>query len=407
MKRVNTVGFWWGGMLGLALGACMAAAEAAPKASFTGLGLPGDALGSVAAQISPDGGTVVGAEIFREKLEKGAFGEEEVGEEIERAVMWTGGKRRVIPMPSNTVGRVSGVSINGGTVVGTFHRTQYFRANGKPMSRKEWDRFWQEGEDDDSGDEIPNVDEKWGPFRWTKVVGFQPLPMPEGAEQSGGVAVSADGTTVVGYMDSEDGYQAFRWTSKDGTKGLGFFPGGIESRALAVSRDGSVIVGFGHYADGVRAFRWTAKEGMQNLGILPGCKISRASGVSADGSVVVGAADVDFRQERAFRWTAAEGMVELTAPPKTYATIATAVSADGSIVVGQMIGEKGEPQAFVWDATHGMRSVKSVLEAANVDVGKWRLDIAMGVSADGRTVVGSGVNPDEMGEGWLAVLPAP
>lgn len=406
MKSTRTI--WLAGAaLGIALCARMGAA-AAPQASFAGLGLPDDALGSVAAQVSPDGGTVVGAEIFLEKLGKDEFGEEEDGEEIERAVVWAGGKRRVIPMPANTVGRASGVSINGGTVVGTFHRTAYFRANGKPMSRKEWDRLWNEDDDeDDSGDEIPDIEENWGPYRWTKVVGFQPLPMPEGAEQSGGIAVSADGTTVVGYMDSEDGFQAFRWTTADGTKRLGFFPGGIESRALAVSRDGSVIVGFGNHADGIRAFRWTAKDGLQNLGVLPGCKISRAAGVSADGNVVVGAADVDFRKERAFRWTAAEGMVELTAPPKTYATVATAVSADGSIVVGQMIGEKGEPQAFVWDATHGMRSVKSVLEAANVDVGTWRLDIAMGISADGRTVVGSGVNPDDKGEGWRAELPAP
>jgi hypothetical protein len=69
--------------------------------------------------------------------------------------------------------------------------------------------------------------------------------------------------------------------------------------------------------------------------------------------------------------------------------------------------EAGGSEAFVWDAAHGMRSVKSVLASANVEVGEWRLDIAMGVSADGRTIVGAGVHPAGRGEAWRAVLPAP
>ena len=70
-----------------------------------------------------------------------------------------------------------------------------------------------------------------------------------------------------------------------------------------------------------------------------------------------------------------------------------------------MIGKDRTVMAFVWDATNGMRSVKAVLEAANVNLEGWRLDIAMVVSSDGKTIVGAGVNPDGKGEGWRAVSP--
>jgi probable HAF family extracellular repeat protein len=80
--------------------------------------------------------------------------------------------------------------------------------------------------------------------------------------------------------------------------------GGDSSLALAVSADGSVVVGWATNAAGQkRAFRWTAARGMQDLGTLGGSE-SEAHGVSADGSVVVGWACNAAGQPRAFRWTA-------------------------------------------------------------------------------------------------------
>lgn len=51
-------------------------------------------------------------------------------------------------------------------------------------------------------------------------------------------------------------------------------------------------------------------------------------------------------------------------------------------------------RAFIWDQTNCMRSVKSVLTSAGVDIGTWLLRMAMGESADGRVVVGTGANPE-------------
>lgn len=344
------------------------------QATFTGIGVPaGDDAGSVAAQVSADGSNVVGSASI---LVEGAHVERE------EAYRWTAGAGRVaLPLPAGATGcRALGVSGDGGVVVG-----QVLVPDAAFMVA------------------LPKA------FRWTAAGGPVLVPMPAGCSESGAVAVSSNGAVVVGYMDSEDGYQAFRWTEAGGTQGLGFFPGGIESRAMAVSADGTVVVGHAHHADGIRAFRWTADAGMQSLGVLPGGARSRAAAVSADGSVVAGIVEFDDADdsERAFRWTAAQGMVELARPEGCDYAFATAVSADGGVVVGQMTRPDGRDDAFVWDAAHGMRSIRDVLLAAGVVLGDWHLGLAMGVSADGRVVVGAGGNPVGQGEAWRAVLPQP
>ncbi len=42
-----------------------------------------------------------------------------------------------------------------------------------------------------------------------------------------------------------------------------------------------------------------------------------------------------------------------------------------------------------------------------VDLSSWHLSWARDVSADGRVIVGQGVNPDGNLEAWLAVVPEP
>ena len=84
-------------------------------------------------------------------------------------------------------------------------------------------------------------------FRWTAGTGMQGL----GASSSGGWtlanAVSGDGNNIVGYAQTAQGLEAFSWTQATGMTGLGDLPGGsYYSNALAVSGDGSVVVGLWH-----------------------------------------------------------------------------------------------------------------------------------------------------------------
>jgi hypothetical protein len=65
----------------------------------------------------------------------------------------------------------------------------------------------------------------------------------------------------------------------------------------------------------------------------------------------------------------------------------------------------GTEQAFIWDAANGMRSLHAVLTAAGVDLAAWTLDGAASISADGRTVVGTGDHAGVGIEAFAATLP--
>ena len=92
-------------------------------------------------------------------------------------------------------------------------------------------------------------------------------------------------------------------------------------------------------------------------------------------------------------------------PEGSIDSIAYDVSADGSIVVG-FAQSATEANAFIWDADHGMRVLRDVLtNDFGLDLTGWRLREATGISADGVTIVGWGVNPDGDFEAWIAVIP--
>ena len=251
-------------------------------------------------------------------------------------------------------------------------------------------------------------------FRWTEADGMLGLGVLAGYERSWAVDVSADGSAVVGHSTvsgPEFSKEASVWTEGAGMIGLGTLPGDTYSDANGISADGSVVVGTS--ADEVsgvsEAIRWTAGGGMQGLGALPGASIgSGAHDTSADGSIIVGVAESVAGVE-AFRWTAGTGMVGLgDLPGGDVHSFAEAVSADGSVVVGnsRTSFDTGieKLDAFVWDETNGMRRVEDVLSDAGLDMTGWRLAYANGVSDDGNTIVGYGINPSGELEGWIARL---
>lgn len=155
-----------------------------------------------------------------------------------------------------------------------------------------------------------------------------------------------------------------------------------------------------------QAVRWVA-DGLggftvEALGDLPGGNVmSNALAVSADGTVIVGVSESDFGRD-SFRWTATEGMQRLGDGALEGALEgAFGVSADGSVIVG---GNQGNP--FVWDTNNGVRSLSTVLFDLGVPgMDGWTILSAVGISADGRTIVGEAFNPQGDIEAWRAVLP--
>ncbi len=248
-------------------------------------------------------------------------------------------------------------------------------------------------------------------FRWTSGTGVVGL-----GDLSGGIfdsqahATTFDGSIIVGVGNSDHGstfgFEAFRWTSGTGMVGLGDLPGGNQSEAFGISGDGSVIVGIGAAIPGMaEAFRWTSGGGMVGLGDLPGGGFqSLAFHLSADGSVIVGEGNSDFGQE-AFLWTESGGMMGLgDLSGGSFFSQAFGVSGNGSIVVGMSATDLGL-EAFIWDSVNGMRLLQDVLVAdSGLDLTGWLLTSARGISIDGLTISGNGINPDGNTEAWVASL---
>jgi probable HAF family extracellular repeat protein len=247
-------------------------------------------------------------------------------------------------------------------------------------------------------------------FRWED--GVMTSLNPFGHAGSFAADVTPDGSVIVGTSvpTGSRSSEAFRW--ENGVMlGLGTLPiEGSESHATAVSADGRVIVGVNRvFLGGAAAVRWV--DGViENLGHLPGggsaFSENRARDVSADGVVVVGRSDSD-RGWEAFRWEngAMIGLGDLSGG--YVASEALAVSGDGSVIVGEGNSDVGT-RAFVWDAVNGIRDLKAVLESDfGLDLTGWVLEAAVGISDDGITIVGRGVNPAGDHEGWLAMLSEP
>lgn len=211
---------------------------------------------------------------------------------------------------------------------------------------------------------------------------FQVLgDIPGGEYGSAATAISADGTTVVGWsfvgdLPHDTRSRAFLW--RDGAMlDLGTLPGRLESVAVAVNADGTIVIGNCYFAD--QPFRWSSSAGLVPLELPPGAIEGRAFALSAKGDVVVGGSRLIGSPNSAFRWIAPGNSTFLpTQPGHNGAVIrmalATAVSSDGEVIYGS-----SELLGLPWlrYTTSNLFSVPSFLDG-------FRFPNA--VSADGRFV---------------------
>lgn len=332
----------------------------AESATFQGLGdLAGGMFSSKAFGVSADGTTVVGQSNSADGYQ---------------AFIWTstGGMQPLGFLPDGHFSSAAGVSANGQIVIGHAVTGDVQQA-----------------------------------FRWTKATGINVLYAGSGGGiSSSATAVSDNGNVVAGWSGTVSDMEAFSWTAAGGWVNLGRLPGsGYSSGANGLSSDGSVVVGTsGTPRPSTEACRWTAPGSPENLGDLPGSTLfSQANAVSADGAVIVGRGNSSNGTE-AFRWTADGGMQGLgDLPGGSFESVALDVSDNGGQIVGWS-RTAARIEAFLWDSTNGMQSLQTVLISQGAVLDGWTLKYAAGISADGRTVVGTGVNALGQEEGFIAVL---
>ena len=136
------------------------------------------------------------------------------------------------------------------------------------------------------------------PVRWTNVAS----PVVSALTDNPGFAsdVSRDGSVIVGRMLTGSTNVAFRWTQSAGALALPLPNGSSNADAVAVSGDGSVVLGNAVLASSStgesRPFVWTKTTGSRrvedfvNFGGVPfgGMTDVRAAALSDDGKTVVG-----------------------------------------------------------------------------------------------------------------------
>ncbi|MBL8288610.1 MAG: hypothetical protein JNL85_11560 [Rubrivivax sp.] len=167
-------------------------------------------------------------------------------------------------------------------------------------------------------------------YRWTAAGGMVDLGAPAGAgRNSRAFGVSGAGDVVVGEAEFVDasafsGFRtgAYRWTAAGGFQSLGALEPGFFTSAVAVTADGTTIVGNGGVGNGSRAFRWTAAAGLVPIGPLAGHSHADAAAISDNGKIVAGTSSTGPLDRNAaggalrgtgtaFRWTQASGIQDL------------------------------------------------------------------------------------------------
>ena len=173
---------------------------------------------------------------------------------------------------------------------------------------------------------------------------------------------------------------------------------GPATRANAVNADGSVIVGWQDQLDGERtAAKWV--NGVEELILTAsGSFNGEAMAVSADGNSIVGGS-YGYLNRQAWIWQPNTG-VQPIGPTDLGSLTALDVSDDGKIVVGF-----SSNSAFVWWKGKGFHDLITFLKSRGVVVPDgWRLIAASLISADGNTIYGWGLNPDNLIEMYKVVL---
>lgn len=240
---------------------------------------------------------------------------------------------------------------------------------------------------------------------WTNLGG---IGGQSGSSVSSGWGMSGDGLSVVGlgWVNAGSAH-AIRSDLVGPPVDLGSTAPERSTRANATNFDGSVVVG---WQDGVTGFRQGAvwSDGVQTLIFdqNSGGELSEAIGVTADGQWVIGAGSF-ANGDQAYRWSAAAGVESLGHLDPTFRGAATGISDDGAVIVGfdRPFGPALLGQGFIWTESTGMVNLNTFAASLGIDTQGVTMSIPLGISADGRTIVGQGLGGGGA-RGFILTIPA-
>jgi uncharacterized membrane protein len=226
---------------------------------------------------------------------------------------------------------------------------------------------------------------------------------------SSGWGISGNGQSVVGlgWLPNFNAH-AVQWTEGGGFMDLGSTVPGRASRANDVNHDGSVVVGW-QDGDTRQAAVW--RNGVQTLlfDAITNEALSEAEAVSGDGNWVGGFGNFGNNGE-AWIWSEGTGTIRLGHINDTYTGAVTGLSEDGSVAIGfeRSFGFGGGSLGFIWTEATGMVDLNAYAASLGIDTQGLILDLPLGISADGLTIVGRATDFSTFSTvGFVLTIPTP
>jgi len=222
-------------------------------------------------------------------------------------------------------------------------------------------------------------------------------------------AISADGQRVVGSVLNGPNARAAVWTLSDGWTQLATPVIASGSSAHAITADGGGAAGLVTGVSGSAATlaRWNGSN-YTELASVPFTGTSSHWSMSDSGSIIVGTGMVGSTST-AFRYSDSMGYQILAGLIGSSTSQVNSLSGDGSIAGGfSNIDASGDRRGVLW---LGMSTtpidITTYLFGFGINLEGWRLTSVIGISGDGLTFAGNGIDPRGMSSPWIATIPAP
>ena len=223
---------------------------------------------------------------------------------------------------------------------------------------------------------------------WQADGSIERLDLPTSFVRISGIGLSEDGTVAAGFgVDADDSVRAWRWTRQDGVRVLPLPAGTSVVIPLALSGDGSSITGFVRTATSALGapFRWTEQSGFEFLPMPPGSEGVQPRAASFGGNLIVGDWFSDALCLFPYAWSADRGFIELPPAGPELAFGSGSVSPDGTVWI-----DRPSDGALLWREDLGLYEFEDVLEARGVRLSSLRTNYISNISPDGTAIIGLG-----------------
>ncbi len=248
------------------------------------------------------------------------------------------------------------------------------------------------------------------PHRWVHGGGITALPIPSGWDFTHGYAITPDGASIVGSTHVRTvGQRAVRWNGVNPPEILPM-PANTAS-AIAVTTDGrgAVYGAASEHSLPHQIVRWQNGQ-VDVLVSFPFQQSVESTPVAVDtrGRRIVGMTQSFASMQEISPWILENGVVTpLPFPPNSMVSEPTGMDGRGRMIVGWSQNSSFQNSGWIWTERRGLVEATEFLRSLGADPTGITITTVLGISSDGRTLIGGGTVSPGVTQGWVATIPSP